>query len=154
MLIASRSFTAATTRRDGVRRRAVPPADRGRCCSSSRPTRIGRRRGFRRGYGLLLLPVAIWFTLAPAALGTIAVFAPGYVLVAGSDGDGRRSPTCCWLRQRRLLGASIVGAMLLVHRGAERLDRDARPRHADAATPALLGMIRRHLPAGGARACS
>lgn len=67
----------------------------------------------RRIYGVLLLPVAIWFTLAPAALGPGAVFAPGFLLVAGSMASAGVAHLLL-ARQAHLLGASLVGAMLLV----------------------------------------
>ena len=66
----------------------------------------------RRGYAVLLLPVAIWFTLAPAALGSVAVFAPGFLLVAGSMASAGVAHLLL-ARQARLLGALLVGAMLL-----------------------------------------
>jgi diguanylate cyclase (GGDEF)-like protein len=66
----------------------------------------------QRGYGLLLLPVAIWFTLSPAALGTVAVYAPGFLLVAGSMASAGVAHVLL-ARQARLLGASLVGATLL-----------------------------------------
>ena len=67
----------------------------------------------RRLYGVLLLPVAIWFTLAPAALGSVAIFAPGFILVAGSMASAGVSHLLLG-RRARLLGATLVGAMLLV----------------------------------------
>jgi diguanylate cyclase (GGDEF)-like protein len=70
----------------------------------------------RRGYGILLLPVAIWFTLSPAALGPDAVYAPGFLLVAGSMASAGIAHLLL-ARQARLLGASIVGAMLLCFAG-------------------------------------
>ena len=66
----------------------------------------------RRLYGLLLMPVAIWFTLAPAALGTGAVFSPGFLLVAGSMATAGVAHLRL-ARESRLLGAAIVGAMLI-----------------------------------------
>src|SRR5204862_3335489 len=66
----------------------------------------------RRLYGLLLMPVAIWFTLAPAALGTGAVFSPGFLLVAGSMVSAGVAHLRL-ARESRLLGAVIVGAMLI-----------------------------------------
>jgi len=70
----------------------------------------------RRGYAVLLLPVAIWFTLAPAALGPVAVFAPGFLLVAGSMASAGVAHLLL-ARQARLLGAALVGAMLLCFAG-------------------------------------
>ena len=66
----------------------------------------------RRLYGVLLLPVAIWFTLAPAALGSVAVFAPGFLLVAGSMASAGVAHLLL-ARQARLLGAALVGAILV-----------------------------------------
>jgi diguanylate cyclase (GGDEF)-like protein len=66
----------------------------------------------RRLYGILLMPVAIWFTLAPAALGTRAVFSPGFLLVAGSMVSAGVAHLRL-ARESRLLGAVIVGAMLI-----------------------------------------
>jgi diguanylate cyclase (GGDEF)-like protein len=66
----------------------------------------------RRSYAILLLPVAIWFTLAPAALGSVAVFAPGFLLVAGSMASAAVAHLLL-ARQARLLGAAVVGAILV-----------------------------------------
>jgi diguanylate cyclase (GGDEF)-like protein len=66
----------------------------------------------RRVHTLLLLPVFIWFTMAPLALGLVSVFAPGHLLIAGAlatAGAGH-------IRLRRetwLLGAVVVGTMML-----------------------------------------
>jgi diguanylate cyclase (GGDEF)-like protein len=65
----------------------------------------------QRSYGILLLPVAIWFTLAPAALGSVAVYAPGFLLVAGSMASAGVAHLLL-ARQARLLGAALVGATL------------------------------------------
>jgi diguanylate cyclase (GGDEF)-like protein len=70
------------------------------------PTRL------RRIYGILLLPVAIWFTLAPAALGSISIFAPGFTLVAGTMASAGISHLLL-ARRARLMGAALVGAMLV-----------------------------------------
>ena len=70
----------------------------------------------RHGYGLLLLPVAIWFGLAPAALGTRSVFAPGYFLTAGAMAAAGVAHGLL-ARQSRLLGASLVGVMLVLFAG-------------------------------------
>ncbi len=67
----------------------------------------------RQLYGVLLLPIAIWFTLAPAALGPVSVFAPGFLLVAGSMASAGVAHLRL-ARQARLLGATLVGTMLLV----------------------------------------
>jgi diguanylate cyclase (GGDEF)-like protein len=70
----------------------------------------------RRLYGVLLLPVAIWFTLAPAALGAVSVFAPGFLLVAGSMASAGVAHLLL-ARQARLLGAALVGAILVTFAG-------------------------------------
>jgi diguanylate cyclase (GGDEF)-like protein len=70
----------------------------------------------RRFYGVLLLPVAIWFTLAPVALGSVAVFAPGFLLVAGSMASAGVAHLLL-ARQSRLLGAALVGAILIAFAG-------------------------------------
>jgi diguanylate cyclase (GGDEF)-like protein len=68
---------------------------------------------FRREYGLVLLPVAIWFTLGPVALGTHAVFAPGHLLMAGGLAAAGAAHLLL-LRQVRMLGAALVGITLIV----------------------------------------
>jgi diguanylate cyclase (GGDEF)-like protein len=70
------------------------------------------RPGLRRGYGLLLLPVLMWFVLAPLPLGTSAVFAPGHLLAAGGLAAAGFAYLSL-LRATRMLGAAVVGAMLL-----------------------------------------
>ena len=66
----------------------------------------------RRLYAVLLLPVAIWFTLAPAALGSSSIFAPGFILVAGTMASAGVAHVLLG-RRARLLGATVVGTMLL-----------------------------------------
>ena len=66
----------------------------------------------RRLYAILLLPVAIWFTLAPAALGSISIFAPGFILVAGTMASAGVAHLMLG-RSARMLGATLVGAMLI-----------------------------------------
>ena len=67
----------------------------------------------RRGYGLALLPVLIWFVLAPIALGPVAVFAPGHLLAAGGFAAAGLAHLML-LRQAHLLGAAVVGTMMLM----------------------------------------
>jgi diguanylate cyclase (GGDEF)-like protein len=71
------------------------------------------RPRLRRNYGLLLMPLLLWFTLAPVALGTKSVFAPGHVLIAGGFVAAGVAHLLL-LRQARLLGAAVVGIMLLL----------------------------------------
>jgi diguanylate cyclase (GGDEF)-like protein len=66
----------------------------------------------RRLYIVLLLPIAIWFTLAPAALGLISVFSPGFLLIAGTMATAGAAHVML-AREARLLGAAVVGAMLI-----------------------------------------
>jgi diguanylate cyclase (GGDEF)-like protein len=70
----------------------------------------------QHGYTLLLLPVAIWFGLAPAALGPGSVFAPGYLLIGGAMAAAGIAHGLL-ARQARLLGAALVGVMLLLFAG-------------------------------------
>jgi diguanylate cyclase (GGDEF)-like protein len=74
------------------------------------------RPQMRRAYSLALLPVAIWFSLAPAALGLESVFAPGHVLIAGAMAAAGTAHLML-VGQRRLLGAAIVGIALLAIAG-------------------------------------
>ena len=71
------------------------------------------RPHIRRAYALLLLPVLIWFALAPLALGPVAVLAPGHLIIAGGLAAAGFAHLSL-LRQTRLLGAAVVGTMLLV----------------------------------------
>jgi len=72
-----------------------------------------RRPKVGRLHLLGLLAVLIWFALAPLALGIGAVFAPGHVLMAGAlSAAGVAHITL--LRRARLVGAAVVGTMLLL----------------------------------------
>jgi diguanylate cyclase (GGDEF)-like protein len=65
-----------------------------------------------RAYALVLLPLFLWFSLAPMALPTPAAFGPGHLLIAGAlaaAGIGHLSLS----RRSRLLGAAVVGTTLL-----------------------------------------
>jgi diguanylate cyclase (GGDEF)-like protein len=66
----------------------------------------------RRYYGLMLLPVAIYFVFLPVALGPAIVLSLGYVLIAGGMAAAAAAHLLL-LRQARLVGAAIVGAALL-----------------------------------------
>jgi len=69
--------------------------------------RLGRR------HAMLALPLAIWFLLAPLALGPVAVRIPGYLLTAIALAIAGGAHLVI-LRNTRLLGAGVVGAMLLI----------------------------------------
>lgn len=74
------------------------------------------RPHLRRAYALVLLPVFIWFTLAPLALETQAVFAPGHLLIGGGLAAAGAAHLNL-LRRTWLVGAAIVGATLLALAG-------------------------------------
>jgi diguanylate cyclase (GGDEF)-like protein len=65
-----------------------------------------------RAYGVLLLPVLLWFSLAPIALGPRAVFAPGHILIAGGL-TAAGFAHLALLRQARLIGAVVTGTTML-----------------------------------------
>jgi diguanylate cyclase (GGDEF)-like protein len=70
-----------------------------------------------RSYAMVLLPVFMWFALAPLALRRAGAFAPGHLLIAGAlvaAGIGHLRV----LRQTRLLGALVVGVTFLVIAGS------------------------------------
>ena len=99
-----------------------------------------RRPKWKRGYGLLLLPVAIWFALAPVALGPKAVFALGHLLIAGGMAAGAVAHLLL-LRKTRLLGAAVVSAMLFVLAGINVWTATAVSQpDGTVAAPALVGM--------------
>ena len=75
------------------------------------------RPRFRRGYAVGLLPVLIWFTLAPLALKRMdTVFAPGHLLIGGALGAAGIAHIGL-LRDLRMLGALLCGCMMLVAGG-------------------------------------
>lgn len=71
----------------------------------------------RRGYALVLLPLLIWFALAPIPLGTAAAFGPGHLLVAGALGAAGVAHLAL-LRQTRLIGAAVVGVTFILIAGS------------------------------------
>jgi diguanylate cyclase (GGDEF)-like protein len=71
------------------------------------------RLRLRREYALILLPLLIWFALAPIPLGTAAAFGPGHLLIAGAFAAAGVAHLSL-LRQARLLGAAIVGVAFLL----------------------------------------
>jgi diguanylate cyclase (GGDEF)-like protein len=94
----------------------------------------------KRGYGLLLLPVAIYFVFLPVALGPAIVLSLGHLLIAGGMAAAAVAHLLL-LRQARLLGAGIVGAALLtlcginIYMGTAIGQPDTGPM-----TPALVAM--------------
>ena len=68
---------------------------------------------FPRRYALALLLALIWFALAPISLGPASVFASGHLLNAGTlcaAGAGYLALA----RRTRLIGAALVGSMLVL----------------------------------------
>jgi diguanylate cyclase (GGDEF)-like protein len=75
-----------------------------------------QRPVLRREYSVVLLPIAIWFTLAPVPLGPGAVFVPGHLLMAGALATAGTAHLLL-LRQVRMLGAGLVGVTLMILAG-------------------------------------
>jgi len=76
-----------------------------------------QRTRIPRAYFIGLLPLFIWFTLAPLALGTRAVLVPGYLMAAGvqaTAGIGYLRT----LRHTGMLGAGLIGAVFVLIAGA------------------------------------
>ena len=72
-----------------------------------------RRPRIRRGYGLVLLGVAIFFLFTPVALGADSVRTVGHVVIAGAMLAAAVAHLLL-LRQARMLGPTIVGLSLLL----------------------------------------
>jgi diguanylate cyclase (GGDEF)-like protein len=66
----------------------------------------------RRGYAVVLLPVLIWFALAPLGMDRSTVRAPGHLMIAGGF-SAAGFAYLALVRQTRLLGAAVVGTMML-----------------------------------------
>ena len=76
-----------------------------------------QRARIPRVYFIGLLPLFIWFTLAPLALGIWAVLVPGYLMAAGvqaTAGIGYLR----MLQRTRLLGAGLTGLMFVLIAGS------------------------------------
>jgi len=71
------------------------------------------RPRFRREYVLVLVPLMLWFALAPMLLQATPVFAPGHLMIAGGLAAAGVAHLLL-LRQARMLGAAVTGAGLLV----------------------------------------
>jgi len=107
-----------------------------------------QRPRFRRGYGLVLLAVAIFLIFLPVASNTDSVRAVGHVLIAGGMGTAAVAHFLL-LRRVRLLGASIIGTALLGVCGLHiLLGAAGSTPTTDVVTPALLGMTVLFLIAG------
>src|SRR4051812_5431508 len=66
----------------------------------------------KRAYGLMLLPVAIYFVFLPVALGAAIVLSLGHLLIAGGMAAAAAAHLLL-LPQARMAGAIIVGIALL-----------------------------------------
>ena len=66
-----------------------------------------------RHYLLGLLPLLIWFTLAPIGLGGRSAIVPGYLVSAGVLATGALAYLAV-IRTARFLGAGLIGVMLLL----------------------------------------
>ena len=75
-----------------------------------------QRPRLKRGYGMVLLPIAIYFIFLPVAMGPGIVLALGHLLIAGGMAAAAVAHLLL-LRYARLLGASVVGAALLAIAG-------------------------------------
>jgi diguanylate cyclase (GGDEF)-like protein len=94
----------------------------------------------KRGYGLMLLPVAIYFIFLPVALGPAIVLSLGYLLISGGMAAAAAAHLLL-LRQARLLGAAIVGAALLTFSGLNvYMGTSFGPPEGRPLTPALVAM--------------
>jgi diguanylate cyclase (GGDEF)-like protein len=107
-----------------------------------------QRPRFRRGYGLVLLAVAIFLIFLPVASPSEGVRAVGHVLISGGMGTAAVAHFLL-LRRVKLLGASIVGLALLGISGLHVLigSIGSAP-DSGTATRALLGMTVFFLIAG------
>jgi diguanylate cyclase (GGDEF)-like protein len=66
-----------------------------------------------RNYTFVLVPLFLWFALAPLGLNASAVFAPGHVLMAGALAAAGVAYLVL-LRQTRMVGAAVLGVSLLL----------------------------------------
>ena len=69
-----------------------------------------------RSYGYVMLPLLMWFALAPIALGPSAAFAPGHLLIAGGLAAAGIAYLAL-LREQRMLGAATIGLGLIAVAG-------------------------------------
>ncbi len=69
------------------------------------------RPHLRQAYGIMLLPVLLWFALAPLVLEWKPVFAPGHVVIAGALAAAGFAHVLL-LRQSRLIGAAVIAVSM------------------------------------------
>ena len=107
-----------------------------------------QRPRFRRGYGLVLLAVAIFLIFLPVAFESDAVRAVGHVLIAGGMGTAAVGHFLLF-RQVKLVGAAVIATALMGIAGLNVLSGAiANASQPGALTPALLGMTVVFLVAG------
>ena len=107
-----------------------------------------QRPRFQRGYGLVLIAVAIFLIFLPVASDSDSVRAVGHVLISGGMGTAAVAHLLL-LRRVKLLGASIIGVALLGIAGLHVLiGAVGSTTDSEAVTPALLGMTVFFLVAG------
>ena len=70
-----------------------------------------------RRYLVALLPLLIWFTLAPMVLGTRAALVPGHLIAAAALATGGYAYFSL-LRRTQLVGAGLVGSTLVLLAGS------------------------------------
>jgi len=98
-----------------------------------------QRPRLKRQYGILLLPIVIFFVFLPVALGWVAVFALGHVLIAGGMATAAAAHLLL-IRYARLLGAAIIGGALLALAGLNVWIATFAGPKAPPMTSALIGM--------------
>jgi diguanylate cyclase (GGDEF)-like protein len=72
-----------------------------------------RRPRFTRVHAIILLPLAIWFSLAPLALGLRAVVVPGHVMASAALAAAAGAHFLLYQRVK-LVGAGLTGLALLL----------------------------------------
>ena len=97
------------------------------------------RPRLRRSYALALLPIVLWFGLAPVALGPMAAFAPGHLLLAGALGAAGLAHLAL-MRRTRMLGAAVVGTMMLAT-GAANAWLALGPQQADSPAATRIALL-------------
>ena len=75
-----------------------------------------QRPRLKRGYGLVLMAIAIFLIFLPVGVDRATVFAPGHLLIAGGMATAAAAHLLLF-RYARLLGAMIVGSALLAIAG-------------------------------------
>jgi diguanylate cyclase (GGDEF)-like protein len=98
-----------------------------------------QRPRLKRSYGMVLLPIAIYFVLLPVAIEPRIVFVLGHLLIAGGMATAAGAHLLL-LRYSRLVGATVVGLALLAVAGVNVWMGSAigAPEGPASLTPALI----------------